>query len=245
MGNESGTWIMHGLEASDKNCIHTVAQLTEYIDSVGFLPLFKNDIDGFSVEEHVESTHWWSGDRERDPWEWREIIAAEGKVAYGKFFDKKAGFVSLKMLPDFVNCRRDGYDFDALWDDEKASVRQKKIMDLFDSKTEMLSNEIKQKAGFGGDGEKNFEGVISALQMEMYLCVRDFRQRRNKKNEPYGWPVAVYCMPEHLWDYDFVTKRYSVTAAESAEKLRKEMEKMYPKASQKQIARVIYGRTSI
>ena len=30
-----------------------------------------------------------------------------------------------------MNYRRDGYDFDALWDDEKASRRQKKIMDLF------------------------------------------------------------------------------------------------------------------
>ena len=29
-----------------------------------------------------------------------------------------------------MNFRRDGYDFDALWDDEKASFRQKKIMDL-------------------------------------------------------------------------------------------------------------------
>ena len=36
-----------------------------------------------------------------------------GKVAYGKFFDKKAGFISLEWLPYFANYRRSGYDFDA------------------------------------------------------------------------------------------------------------------------------------
>ena len=66
-----------------------------------------------------------------DPWEWREIIARSGKVAYGKFFDKKAGFISKQWFPYFANFRRDGYDFDALWDDEKASIRQKKIMDFY------------------------------------------------------------------------------------------------------------------
>ena len=28
-------------------------------------------------------------------------------------FGKKAGFISLKLWPDFCNYRRDGYDFDA------------------------------------------------------------------------------------------------------------------------------------
>ena len=71
-----------------------------------------------------------------------------------------------------MNYRRDGYDFDALWDDEKASRRQKKIMDLFaqeNANAEYYSSEVKQKAGFGKDGEKGFEGTITDLQMQMYL----------------------------------------------------------------------------
>ena len=38
---------------------------------------------GFSAEEHVSPDFWWTGDREQDPWEWREIIAASHEVAYG------------------------------------------------------------------------------------------------------------------------------------------------------------------
>ena len=131
MANESGTWIMYGVSEDDPECIHTVEQAMEYINEIGFLPLFKNEIPGFSLEERTVPEYWWSGDIERDPWEWREIIAGTGRVAYGKFFDKKAGFISKEWFPYFANYRRDGYDFDALWDDEKASMKQKKIMDLF------------------------------------------------------------------------------------------------------------------
>ena len=164
MANEGGTWIMYGVDEDDSYCIHTVEQLIEYINEIGFLPLFKNEIPGFSVEERTVPHYWWSGDQERDPWEWREIIARSGKVAYGKFFNKKAGFISLEWLPYFANLRRDGYDFDALWDDEKASIRQKKIMDLFEKNEELFSAEIKQMAGFGKNGEKNFEGTICKSQ---------------------------------------------------------------------------------
>ena len=75
--------------------------------------------------------YWWSEDPQRDPWVWREIIARRGDIAYGKFFHNKAGFISKKWFPYFANYRRAGYDFDARWDDELASFRQKKIMDLF------------------------------------------------------------------------------------------------------------------
>ena len=47
MGNESGTWIMYGVSREDPECIHTVDEAVEYINKVGFLPLFKNEIPGF------------------------------------------------------------------------------------------------------------------------------------------------------------------------------------------------------
>ena len=64
---------------------------------------------------------------------------------------------------------------------------------------EYYSNELKQKAGFGKGGEKGFDGVLTGLQMQMYLSVLDFKQRKNKKGECYGWPIAIYTTPEHMW----------------------------------------------
>lgn len=241
MANESGTWIMYGVSKDDPTCLHTVDEVIDYINEVGFLPLFKNEIPGFSLEERTVADGWWSGDTERDPWEWREIIARSGKVAYGKFFDKKAGFISLEWLPYFVNFRRDGYDFDALWDDEKASIRQKKIMDLFleEQEEELYSFEIKQRAGFGKGGEKNFEGTLSGLEMKLYLCVRDFRQKKNKKGELYGWPIAVYTTPEHLFGKEFVSRAYRENPMQSERRVAEHMAGLYPLATPEQIRRVV------
>jgi len=238
MGNENGVWIMRGVDASDPNCIHTVEQLIAFVNSVGFLPLFRNEIPGFSVEEYTDPRWWWSGDPDHDPWEWRERIAGSGQLAYGKFFDKKAGFISPEWLPYFANYRRNGYDFDALWDDGKAPHRQKRIMDLFEDNTELFSYELKEAAGFGKGGEKNFEGVLTALQMSTYLCVRDFRRRINKKGEPYGWAIAVYAKPEQLWDYAHITSAYAESPLRSRERIISHTRCLYPNASEKVLNKI-------
>ena len=242
MSVENGEWVMHGLSKNDPECLHTVEDLEKYIEKVGFVPLFGNEIKGFSVEEKTEAKYWWSGNEAKDPWEWRRIISARGKIAYGKFFDKKAGFISLEWLPYFVNFRRDGYDFDALWDDGKASRKMKKIMDLFDGENEdaeLFSFEIKQMANFGKEGDKGFEGVMTALQMQMYLTTRDFRQKKNKKGEEYGWHVAVFRTPESMWGYRNVTAAYKESPEESASKVFDHVAKMYPEAGAKEIRKVL------
>lgn len=245
MPNENGTWIMYGVRWDDPECLHTVDDAIDYINEVGFLPLFKNEIPGFSLEERTVPEYWWSGDAEYDPWEWREIIARRGEVAYGKFFDKKAGFISKEWLPYFVNYRRDGYDFDALWEDGKASAKQKKIMDLYCEDlmdSEYYSNELKKKAGFGKGGEKGFDGVITGLQMQMYLCVRDFRQRKNKQGEAYGWPIAIYSTPEHLWGHDYVRSAYEENPIDSAKRIANHIMDVYPIATAGQIKNIIGTR---
>ena len=80
---------------------------------------------------------------------------------------------------------------------------------------ELYTYEMKEKGGFGKGGEKNFEGVLTRLQMQTYLVVKDFRPRLNKKGEEYGWPVAIMTPPEYMWGYKHVTERYKETPEES------------------------------
>lgn len=239
MGNESGEWIMYGTDADDPNRIKSIPELIQYINKVGFLPLFRNSVPGFSVEEHTLGSDWWSGDPERDPWEWRQIIAADGEVAYGKFFGGKAGFISLQWLPYFANWRRDGYDFDARWDDGKANFRSKRIMDILDENKELPSYEIKQRGGFGKDGQKNFDGTVTNLQMQIYIVIRDFRQRTNKAGQPYGWSVAVYSMPENIWGYDLLSSAYSETPESSRDRIYCHVQNICPEATMEHIRKLL------
>lgn len=243
MGNESGEWIMYGVDWDDPCCIHTVEEAAAYIEEVGFLPLFKNEIPGFSLEERTVPEFWWTGDTARDPWDWRAQIARKGEIAYGKFFDKKAGFISKKWLPVFANLRRDGYDFDALYEDGKAPMRHKKLMTQFleeKADNELLSNELKEIAGFGKGGEKGFDTAITNLMMQLYLVNCDFRKRRNKKGAEYGWDVAVYATPEHLFGYEAMTSCYRESPEASKEKILAHMRDIYPIATEKQLKKVLF-----
>lgn len=244
MADEGSAWVMHGMDWNDPNCIKTYRELINKVNEIGFLPLFKNEIEGFSAEEHVSPLYWWTGDREQDPWMWREIIAGTGEVAYGKFFGRKAGFISMEWLPVFANFRRDGYDFDARWDDELANIRHKRIMDCFENDSddgiiEYTGLQLKQIAGFGKDGYKNFDGIITDLQMQTYLCIKEFRRKRNKKGQEYGMSVCVYCRPEDLWGYDMVTGLYAEDSSSSREKIYSRMRELYPDADEKAMDRLL------
>ena len=249
MSVENGEWIMRGLRWDDPYRIRTWQELVDWINEIGFLPLFGNEVEGFSAEEHTSPDYWWSGNRQEDPWEWREIIAADNRVAYGKFFGNKAGFISLDWLPYFANYRRQGYDFDSRYQDGLASRREKKIMDFFigedkDGDTvyltdRILSTDLKKKAGFGKGGEKNYPGVITNLQMQLYLVITEFKRRQNKRGEEYGMAVSIMLPPESIWGYETVTAAYPQQPAESWERIITHVKEMYPNASDDAIIRLI------
>ncbi|MBR1740276.1 MAG: hypothetical protein IJ733_00095 [Lachnospiraceae bacterium] len=249
MSVENGTWIMRGLAWEDPYRIRTWEELVKWIDEVGFLPLFANEVKGFSVEEHVSPDFWWTGIKEEDPWEWRELIAKSRRVAYGKFFDKKAGFVSIEWLPYFANFRRDGYDFDARWEDGLANRREKKIMDLLTAQDEdgdiiwkedqILSTVLKKQAGFGKGGEKNYPGIITGLQMQTYLVIVDFHRRVNKKGAEYGMPVSVLLPPEAIWGYETVTAAYGEKPEVSWQRIFDRVRELCPEADEKAVIRLI------
>lgn len=235
MRHEEGQWIIEGASPRDPELIHNCKELEAYVEKVGFLPLFAGDIKGFSVEEHADARYWWSGNTERDPWEWR-VQAAQSKVlGYGKFFGGKAGFISKEWLPLFANYRRDGYDFDSLYEEGLARNRAKCIMELFGSGKKLYSYEIKSMAGFGKGGLKNFQGIMTELQMKLYLVVTDFRCRINKRGEEYGMPVAGYELPEDVWGYDLMSSAYSEDPAESFERIVSHICSLYPKADEKSV----------
>jgi hypothetical protein len=240
----NGEWYMAGCDDSSPDLLKTADDLLELLRRVGFLPLFAGGIAGFSVEERTLASSWWSGDNQSDPWEWRIALAGHPEVAYGKFFDKKAGFIHRDFFPVFANYRRNGYDFDALCDEGLARHRAQKIMDVFELNdeavgNEIMSNELKEKAGFGKGGQKNFEGILSELQMQTYLIVTDFRQRINKKGEPFGWHIAAMGTPETKWGYDFVSSRYSEEPGDSWKKIVARIQRFFPHADERQMQKTL------
>lgn len=94
-------------------------------------------------------------------------------------------------------------------------------------------------AGFGKDGEKGFDGAITNLMMQTYLCNCDFKKRVNKKGIEYGWDVAVYSSPEHIHGYDYVTSCYRKNPQESWQQIVDYMHQRYPAATDGQIRKLL------
>ncbi|MCR4622277.1 MAG: hypothetical protein K5663_09380 [Clostridiales bacterium] len=205
-------WTMHGLDENDPKCIKNVNELKSFINKTGFLPLFRNSIPGFSVEENVPSKGWWTGDESIDPWEWRMILAEDHSIAYGKFFNGASGFISAEWFPYFAQLKRNGYDFDSAAEEGILNLRLVKLMEPFtNGEGVFFSNTLKQITGLGGA----FETALAKAQDKSYLVCHSFAQRINKQGMPYGWHVASYCTPEHKFGGDLVKSRYSISVQEA------------------------------
>ena len=209
--------------------IRTKADLIQAINKYGFLPFFENSIDGFSIEEHIAPDRWWHSDTgEWSAWEWKGPVIRETGCAYGKFFEKKACYISPEWFPDFANYRRDGYDFDARYDDGLAQYRDKLLYDLVEQNAPVISKRLKQLGNYKKGGNKGFDTIFTRLQAQGYVIISDFVYMKDKYGNPYGWGVAEYSTPEAFMGGNFTDKVYSRSPEESYERLLEHFTRLFP-----------------
>lgn len=217
--------------------IYNAEDLLNKVEEYGFLPFFKNGIPGYSVEEMCPQELWFT-DKE-GPWEWKGPVAKSGRCIYGKFFNGKAGFVSKEWIPDFVNYRRDGYDFDARYEDGLAFYKDKELFDTIAEHEVILSKELKEIHNYRKGGNKGFDTIMTRLQMQSYVCVADFVYAKDKLGNPYGWGIAQYTTPEYFFGYDFIASAYSTEPTISKQKMMDRVKAVLPTASEQQIEKLL------
>ncbi len=203
----------------------------------GLLPFFRCGV-GLSVEELTPGRYWFSGEVD-GPWEWRMEVARRGKVAYGKLFARKTGLVSREWYPDLANYRRDGYDFDARYEDGLAEYREKRIMDVLLREGPMLSKDLKRAAGFGGEGLKGFDAAITRLQMETYVTVHSFTYAVDRQGRPYGWGMARYAVTEDVLGEEVTRGAYGRPPRESKARLLDRLGLLCPRSFDDELERLI------
>ena len=209
--------------------IRTQEDLENLIEEWGFVPFFENEIEGFSIKEQVDPKLWFT--EEDGPWEWKGRIAVKGRCAYGKFFGKKAGFVSKKWFADLLNYRRDGYDFDSLCDEGRVPEKDREIVDLLNEYHVLTTKEIKPMLGYSRNGRKGYDTVITRLQMETYVTVKNFVYAVDRKGEFYGWGIAQYTTPEEVFGRKYIEKAYKRSPEESLQRMIRQIRKIRPGVS--------------
>ena len=227
----------------DDFVIDSMDDLIELIDELGFVPFFENEIEGFSIEEHIAPGHWYydSGDGFWDAWEWKGPVIQQTKCAYGKFLRGKAMYISPKWFPDFANFRRDGYDFDARFEDGLASFDDKDLYELLDANAPILSKPLKRLGNYKKGGRKGFDSSIARFQKQCYVIISDFKYLTDKFGNEYGWGVAEYSTPEKFFGKKFTNNVYKRTPEESKRRLVKHFKKILPGVEDYWIEKILKG----
>ena len=207
------------------------------VRELGFLPFFRNEIPGFSIEEHTPPALWFT--ETPGPWEWKGPLAGDPACVYGKFFRGRAGFISRDWFPVFANYRRDGYDLDARYDDGLASHRELALYETLAGHKSLLSKELRSLAGYGKGGDKGFDGLITRLQMQSYVIITDFEYAVDRFGREYGWGIARYGTPEGRFGADWLAEAYREEPAESRRRVYAQLKALFPEASEKQLRRLL------
>ncbi|MCR5503535.1 MAG: hypothetical protein K6F53_11055 [Lachnospiraceae bacterium] len=226
---------------SDDFTIGSMEGLEKLIEDAGFVPFFANEIEGFSLEEHIAGGCWYhDADNGFWPaWEWKGPLIREMKCAYGKFLRNKAMYVSAEWFPDFANFRRDGYDFDARYEDGLAPFHDKELYELLDANAPVMSKQLKRLGGYGKGGRKGFDTMITRLQKQCYILTSDFRYEKDRFGREYGWGVAEYSTPERFLGKRFQNTVYKRSPEESYARVLQHFKKILPDADGQQIERIL------
>ena len=241
--------------------IYSATGMMELIQKIGFLPLLDSGIEGFSAEDIVAEDCGYvrlpEGGWDWPLWKWKGEIVQEMPCMYGKFFNKKAGFISQEWWPDFCNYRRSKYPHP---DDDSIEGA---ILSTLQSSGCLITRELRAACGFTGNRRtkqeqseacfnsalkeggrpkvkgmrSKFDGYLTRLEMATYIVTEDFIYPRDKHNHEYGWGWSLLNTPEDLYGREAC--QCNRTPQESYQRIFEHLKEILPDASDKQIIKLI------
>lgn len=216
--------------------IHNAAELMDLIREVGFLPLLDSGIPGFSadalVDDECRYVTFPDGGWDWPLWKWKGSIVTDGGCMYGKFFNKKAGFISREWWPDFVNYRRSLHPYPAPDSIEEA------ILATLAAEGSLITRELRAACGFDGPKMRSrFDAYVTRLQMGCYVVTEDFVYPTDRHGREYGWGWSLLTTPERLYGRDAC--RCERTPEESRQRLWGKLRRVLPEATDRQLERLL------
>lgn len=216
--------------------IHSCAEMIQYIDKVGLLPLLPMGIRGWSADELVDPDCGYivndDGSWDWALWKWKGEIIRETGCAYGKFFDKKAAFISKEWWPDFCNYRRSRFPIPS--EDSIECM----ILETLREGGSMITRDLRRACGFNGPKMRGkFDSYVSKLQMAGRIVTEDFVYPHDKHGKEYGWGWSLLTTPEDLFGKEACDP--GRTPEESYTRISAKLKEVLPGPSDRLIAKLM------
>ena len=193
--------------------------LKAYVEETGFLPLYQNEIPGFSVEELSVSGSFRSGDRRSDPLCWKRQLSGDKDMAYGAFFDGREGYISREWFPVFAAYRRRSHGPDrerVCWDLLSQEIRDRGFI------TRNSCRILMERLGTGPGPDR----ILKHLQAGTYLI------------QEYSKKEIHYINPEQRWGRDYVCS-CTDRKEEAWARITGRLLQLHPELTQRQLLRVL------
>lgn len=225
--------------------LRSAADLERLALRLGFLPFFRCGVAGFSVEEHTPREYWFTD--EEGPWEWKGPVIREGHCAYGKVFNKKAGYVSLQWLPHLLNYRRsrryakdedtaalDDVVLQTIWSEGRVTVHDlRHLLGLDRRRGRRSADDLVDRAPM--ETRLSLDPVLTRLMMGLHVVIADFEYNVDRHGRPYGWGVARYTTPEALYG----TLNAGCSPQESYDAILAHLHRLFPQAPDAALCKLI------
>lgn len=216
--------------------VYSEAGLMELIVQTGFLPLLDSGIEGYSAEAIVDEDCRYvvfdEGGWDWPLWKWKGPIVREMGCMYGKFFNRKAGFIDREWWPDFCNYRRSKYPRP-----EEGTIEEAILLTLQEGGSQ-ITRHLRAACGFNGRGMRSkFDSYVTRLQMGTYIVTEDFVYPHDKHGHEYGWGWSLLTTPEMLYGKDVC--HTECTPEESFERIFEHLRSLLPEASERQLMNLI------
>lgn len=209
-------------------------RLEDCIAAYDFLPFFRNEVPGWSVEEKTPARLWFT--EEPGPWEWKGPVARQGNFLYGKFFEKKACWVDRTVFGRFAQVRR------AMprSKNERTLAREAWLAEFMSYGEAVLSPDLKEAWQEEFGTLSGLDAALTSLQMRTELVIADFEYRHDKTGRPYGWGLARYVRPEALIGEEFLSETAASPEA-ALEELTAMLSSKLPQADPALLRRLLAG----
>lgn len=216
--------------------VRNQAELITYISQIGFLPLLRTGIDGWSAEDALlpenNFTPLPDGGWDWPLWEWKSDIIQESRCAYGKFLLGKACFISNGWWADFMNFRRSITSPIA-----EGSIEEMILLTLQEHQR-MTTRQLRAACGFTAPKMRGkFDTYLRRLEMGCRILTEDFVYPADKHGNSYGWGWAVLTTPRQFFGKEACQAH--CPPEESLRKIVQQFQKFMPATPKESIVRLL------
>jgi hypothetical protein len=187
----------HRARVAARHAVKTADALVRMVDEVGFCFAFTGE-SAYPIPAAFDHLDTRSDGRKWEwMWGWKDELAANKRVYYGKLLVRKPTFVSMKMLPTFyATFGRAGEADDHLEDVRAGRLSEiaRRVIEFLAMNGETQTKRMRAALGITSqEGKSDYARAIEELQRLMYVArVRAVGEGREDYNYTYDLFVRRY-----------------------------------------------------